>query len=114
MASPVVVVHFKDVEIDDIVRESVQKRCEHLADEFREARRFEVTIEESGLGYDVHGHATGKHTDVATHAHAENPRMASDQVLEKIEKQLRKSHDKRIFSQRREAQRHPPKRGEAL
>jgi ribosome-associated translation inhibitor RaiA len=31
-------------------------------------------------------------------------------VLDKIERQLRKVHDKRIFSLRREAQRDPPKR----
>jgi ribosome-associated translation inhibitor RaiA len=31
-------------------------------------------------------------------------------VIEKIERQLRKSHDKRIFAQRREAQRNPAKR----
>ena len=90
----------------------MQRRCEHLADEFREAGRFELTIEESGVGYAVHGHATGRHTDVATHANAHTPRIASDQVLEKIERQLRKVHDKRIFSQRRDARKHPPKRGE--
>ena len=108
--SPVVVVHFKDVEIDEVVKESVQKRCDHLADEFHEVTRFELSIEENGAGFDVHGHATGKHTDVATHAHADNVRVASDQVLEKIERQLRKHHDKRIFAQRRDAQRDPPKR----
>jgi ribosomal subunit interface protein len=111
MASPVVVVHFKDVEIDEIVREAVQRRCDHLADEFHEATRFELTIEQNGMGFAVHGHATGKHTDVATHAKADTARTASDQVLEKIERQLRKLHDKRIFAQRREAQKHPPKRG---
>lgn len=109
-SSPVIVVHFKDVEIDEMVREGVEKRCEQLADEFREATRFEVTIEENGVGYAVHGHATGKHTDVATHVQADTARTASDQVLEKIERQLRKVHDKRIFAQRREAQKAPPKR----
>jgi ribosomal subunit interface protein len=114
MSNPVVVVHFKDVEIDETLREAVQGRCDHLAEEFREASRFELTIEGNGTGFAVHGHATGKNTDVATHAQADNVRMASDQVLEKIERQLRKLHDKRIFAQRREAQRDPPKRRESI
>jgi ribosomal subunit interface protein len=108
--SPSVVLHFRDVEIDETVRESIQRRCDHLADEFHEVNRFELTISENGPGFIVHGHATGKNTDVATHADAEAARVASDQVLDKIERQLRKVHDKRIFSRRREAQRDPPKR----
>lgn len=106
-----VVVHFKDVETDELVREAVQKRCDHLAEEFHELKRIEITIAgNGGVEVDVHGHATGKNTDVATHASAEEPRAASDAVLDKIERQLRKTHDKRIFAQRRDAQRDPPKR----
>lgn len=106
-----VVVHFKDLRVDETLREAVQKRCDHLAEEFHEVTRFEVTISgNGGVGFEVHGHATGKHTDVATHAKQEQARAASDQVLDKIERQLRKSHDKRIFAQRRDAQRRPPKK----
>jgi ribosomal subunit interface protein len=108
--NPSVVLHFRDVEVDEAIRESVHRRCDHLADEFHEVNRFELTICESGDGFSVHGHATGKNTDVATHANAEAARVASDQVLDKIERQLRRVHDKRIFSRRREAQRDPPKR----
>jgi ribosomal subunit interface protein len=111
--SPSVVLHFRDLEIDEMVRDSVQRRCDHLADEFHEVSRFELTITENGTGFIVHGHATGKNTDVATHAEAEAARAASDQVLDKIEKQLRRVHDKRIFTRRREAQRDPPKRRES-
>jgi len=110
--SPSVVLHFRDLEIDDVVRESVQRRCDHLADEFHEVNRFELTISQNGTGFVVHGHVTGKNTDLATHAQAEVARTASDQVLDKIERQLRRVHDKRIFSRRREAQRDSPKRRE--
>ena len=103
--SPSVVLHFRDVEIDEIVREFVHRRCDHLADEFHEVNRFELTISENGAGFSVHGHATGKNTDVATHADAGAARAASDQVLDKIERQLRKVHEKRIFSRRRAARR---------
>ena len=108
--SPSVVLHFRDLDIDETVRDLVHRRCDHLADEFHEVSRFELTISENGAGFIVHGHATGKHTDVATHAEAEAARAASDQVLDKIERQLRRVHDKRIFARRREAQRDPPKR----
>ena len=103
--NPSVVLHFRDVEVDEMVRESVYRRCDHLADEFHEVNRFELTIAENGAGFSVHGHATGKHTDVATHAEAEAARAASDQVLDKIERQLRRVHEKRIFARRREARR---------
>ena len=112
--SPTVIVHAKDLEQDrelaEHVRSSIERRCGQLADEFHEVQRFELTITEAGAGFDVHGHATGKHTDVATHAEASAPGPAADLVLDRIEKQLRKVHDKRIFSQRREAQKDPPKR----
>ena len=108
-----IVVHFKDIEIDDSVRDSIERRCDQLTDEFPELDRIELTVSESGSGFSVHGHATGKNTDVATHAEADDARPASDQVLDRIERQLRKVHDKRIFSQRREAQRDPPKRRES-
>ena len=103
--NPSVVLHFRDVEVDDTVRESVHRRCDHLADEFHEVNRFELTISENGAGFSVHGHATGKNTDVATHADAEVVRAASDQVLDKIERQLRRVHEKRIFTHRRAARR---------
>jgi ribosomal subunit interface protein len=108
--SPTVLVHAKDLELDEPVRTSIERRCEHLAEEFHEVERFELTVTESGAGYSVHGHATGRHTDVATHAEASDPGPAADLVLDKIEKQLRRVHDKRIFAQRRDAQRDPPKR----
>lgn len=108
--SPSVLLHFRDVQIDEDVREAVHRRCDHLADEFHEVNRFELTYMENGPGFTVHAHATGKNTDVATHADADAARAASDQVLDKIEKQLRRGHDKRIFGRRREAQRDAPKR----
>jgi ribosomal subunit interface protein len=107
---PTVLVHTKDLEIEERIRDSIERRCAHLSDEFHEAVRFEITISEDGAGFLVHGHATGKHTDVATHVNASEPGPAADRMLDKIEKQLRKLHDKRIFAQRRDAQRDPPKR----
>ncbi len=108
--SPTILVHAKDLELDESVRASIERRCEQLAEEFHEVARFEITVTEAGASFNVQGHATGKHTDVVTHAEASDPGPAADLVLDRIEKQLRRLHDKRIFSQRRDAQRDPPKR----
>jgi len=108
--SPSVVLHLKEVTVDDRVRESIERGCDRLAGEFPEVERFEISVTEDGAGFEVHGRASGKNTTVTTHAAATDPGPAADQVLDKIERQLRKVHDKRIFSQRRDAQRDPPKK----
>jgi ribosomal subunit interface protein len=115
--NPSVVVHLKDidveVEVEDRVRSSIEKRCERMAEEFEEVGRFEITVAENGGSFAVNGHATGKNTDVATHAEASEPGPAADLVLDKIERQLRRVHDKRIFGRRRDARKDPPKRAPA-
>jgi len=107
---PPVVVHFREIPNSEKVRRSIEARCEDLASEFEEVARFEITFTPLGAEVAANGHATGKNTNVATQASGKNLRAAADQVIEKIERQLRKSHDKRIFAQRREAQRNPAKR----
>jgi ribosomal subunit interface protein len=107
---PPVVVHFKDVPNSDKVRESIEARCNQIGSEFEEVTRFEISLSPNGNDIEAHGHATGKKTNVATQATGKNLRVAADLVLDKIERQLRKTHDKRIFAQRREAQRKPAKR----
>ena len=109
---PTVVIHFKEVEHDEPLKDSIERQCQLLAKSFPEITRIEISLENSGAGFTVHGHATGKGTDVATQAEASQLEPAVDLVFDKIERQLRKVHDKRIFSQRREAQRDPPKRQE--
>lgn len=111
--SPTVVVHFREFEADEKIKESIDRHCERLAHEFREIKRIEVSVEPNGAGYLAHGHVTGKGTDVATAAEASEPGPAADKVFEKVERQLRKVHDKRIFAQRRDAQKDPAKRHRA-
>ena len=108
---PHVVIHFKELENDDDLREHLRERCLHLAEEFPETTQFELTLQESAGAIECHGHVTGKRTSVAAHAEgAEIPRQAADQVLDKVERELRKAHDKRIFTPRREAQKSRGKR----
>jgi ribosomal subunit interface protein len=107
---PTVVTTFKDLETDERVREAIEKRCTQLAEEFPEVSRFEINLAVDGSGYAVHGHVTGKGRDVGAQAEASELAPAADRLLEKVARQLRKFHDKQIFTQRREAQRDPPKR----
>jgi ribosomal subunit interface protein len=107
---PIVVTTFKDLETDEKIREAIDARCAHLADEFREVTRFEITLTEDGVGFSAHGHATGKGRDVSARAEATELGPAVDLLLDKVHKQLRKVHDKQIFAQRRDAQRNPPKK----
>ena len=72
--------------------------------------RIEITLTADGVGFTAHGHVTGSHIDVATHATATKLLPAAEKLLVKLERQLRRVHDKRIFAKRREAQRKSPKR----
>ena len=104
------VVTFKDLRADERLRDAIEKRCAHLGEEFQEISRVEVTLSEDGAGYTAHGHITGKGSDVGAQAEASDLGAAVDRLLDKLERQLRKHHDKRIFAQRRTAQRDPPKK----
>ncbi len=104
------VVTFKELSADERVREAIEKRCAHLAEEFQEITRVEVTLSEDGAGYTVHGHVTAKGSDVGAQAEASDLGAAADRLLDKLERQLRKHPDKRIFTQRRTARRDPPKK----
>ncbi len=111
MASPRVAITARDVEVEPKVREAVEARCAALADEFPEATHFEITLGQEGDDFVAHAHATGKGTEVASRAGAEELAPAADRALAALEKQLRRVHDKRIFAKRRDARRHPPKKG---
>ena len=103
MSDAVVAVHFKDMPVDEIVRSAVDQRCSDLADEFLELTHVEVTLSPDGGGYHARVRATGRRTDLASHAQAPEPGHAADRVLDQLRQQLRRVHEKRIFSQRRRA-----------
>ena len=107
---PSVVTTFKDIPVNERVRELIEKRCEHIANEFREIHRMEVSLAEDGQGFTAHGHFPCTGHDVGAQAGASDLGPAADKLLDKIERQLRTLHDKRIFGQRRDARRDPPKK----
>jgi ribosomal subunit interface protein len=103
--NPMVVVSFKDIEQDEPTRDAIHRRCAALSEEFHEVTRFEITLLQDGAGFAGHGHVSGKGEDVGAQATAKELLPAAEGLLDKLERQLRKHHDKRIFAQRREAQR---------
>lgn len=109
MASAVMI-SFKDMDPIERVREALDGRCRALGAEFPEVTRIEVTISPDGVGHLAHGHVTGSHTEVAGHAQAGEPGQAADKLLDTLERQLRKLHDKKIFARRREAQKNARRR----
>jgi len=112
--NPSLFIHFsKEIEQDEPLRELIQKKSERLGSEFHEVSKIEISLAINGAGFIANGHVTGKGTDLATQGKASELAPAVDAVFEKAERQLRKLHDKRIFSQRREARRDPPKRVKA-
>ena len=110
MSSAVIAVHFKDMPVNDGVRVDVEDRCQALADGFPELTHVEVTLTPDGAGYKASGRVTGRATELATHAAAPEPGHAADRLLDTLRQQLRRSHDKRVFARRRDAQRRNPKR----
>lgn len=107
---PSIVISFKDIAVNESVREVLDDGCKRLAAEFPETTRFELTVAPDGGGYTAHAHVTGKSTEVPTHAQGAEMGEAADKLLDKLERQLRRVHDKRIFAPRRDAQKENPKR----
>jgi ribosome-associated translation inhibitor RaiA len=105
-----VVIHFKDLKQNDVLDEALQERCHSLAEEFPETTRYEITISLDKNEVNAHAHVKGKNTSLAAQAVADNQRQASEVALDRLERELRKERDKRIFSARREAKRTRVKR----
>ncbi len=108
--TPTVVVRFKDVEHDELVREEIERKTRQIAEEFPETTRFEISLEPDGAGFRIHAHVNGKNTEVTTHGDGPDLRTATDQLFHRVKHQLRRVHDKRIFLHRREAQKSSSKK----
>lgn len=98
-------ISFKDLETDQRVREALGARCRRLTEKFPETTRFEITLASDGADCTAHGRVTGKDTEVATQATAMELAQAADRLVERMERRLRRGHEKRVLGRRREAQR---------
>ena len=110
MTEGIAVVIHVNVEIEDDLREELEKRSRALSGEFPELTHVEITLSPDGDGCHATGHVTGKNTELAGHANASEPHHAVDRLIDTLKQQLRRNHDKRIFSRRREAQKNHPRR----
>jgi ribosomal subunit interface protein len=100
-----VIVRFKDFANNEELREILEARCQHLAQEFPETSHYELSLSLDSDDISAHALVSGRRTRVASHATANDMRQAADLALDKLERELRREHDKRIFSPRRDAQR---------
>ncbi len=112
MTEAAAVIHFRDERIERAQRAQIEAQYQRLGDELRtefpELDRLEITLMAHGSDYAASGHATGKSTELATHASAADPQQTLSRLLDKMRQQLRRRHDKRIFTRRREARRAAP------
>ena len=103
--------HWRNLSADEATDAYLERRCDHLMDEFPEADSFEISFQVEGQKVECHAHVDGKRTRLAAHASgAHSSRQAAESVLDKLEREMRKDHDKRIFGNRRKAQKSQTKR----
>ncbi len=88
-----VIVHFRDVERTDELNEALERRCQHLADEFTEADFFEISLSPDNNDVSAHAKVTGKSTSISAHASAPHEKQAADAALDRLERELRNRHD---------------------
>lgn len=105
-----IVIRFNHMAKDDDVQTHLRARCDDLANEFPETAHYEVSLTPDAREIRADGHVSGRDTHVAAHASAPDLRQAGERVLNKLRHELRRHHDKHIFSRRREAQKTPAKR----
>lgn len=109
--TPIVEIHWKNLASEDEVSDYLRRRCDELAAEFPEADGFDISLQTEGNKIECHAHVGGKRTRLAAHTSgASLARQAAESVLDKLERELRRDHDKRIFSARRKAQKAQAKR----
>ena len=95
--------HFHDLPHSNFLEETCQRMSQELQDEFPEMVKVEVTHTQSGLQRETIVHVTGKDIDLASTAQSKDSRESVSEAFERLRRQLRKHHDKQIFTRRRHA-----------
>ena len=94
-------IHFQDVPHSEAIREECEQLASSLREEFPETSKCEVTVTHTGDEKELHLHITGKDIDIAARARARDLRETMVDAFDRVRKQLRRRHDKQIFSRRR-------------
>ncbi len=96
-------IHFHGIPHSDSIKDGCEELASSLKQEFPETSRFEVSLSQSGEEHETHVHVTGKDLEVASRANGRELRESIAEAFERVRRQLRKHHDKVIFSRRRDA-----------
>jgi ribosome-associated translation inhibitor RaiA len=94
-------IQFHDVPHSDAIRQECEDLASALLEEFPETSKCEVTVSHAGDEKELHLHVTGKDVDLAARAQARELRETVTEAFDRVRRQLRKHHDKQIFSRRR-------------
>ena len=99
-------IHFHDdIRRSNRLHEECERICEGLRTEFPEAGKFEISLHRTGDEYETNIHVTGKDLSMAASAHRRTLKESTAEAFSRLQRQLRKRHDKQISTRRREAHR---------
>ena len=94
-------IQFQDVPHSDSLRDECEQLAAALEGEFPETEKFEVTISHARAGYKTHLHVVGKDVSVNATGHSRELSGTLAEAFDKAQRQLRRHHDKVIFTRRR-------------
>jgi ribosome-associated translation inhibitor RaiA len=100
-------IHFHDLPHSQQIKDEFEKLATGVREEFPEIKKLEVSLNRSNDDLETHVHVTGKDLDLASSAKSRELRESLSEAFERLRKQLRKRHDKVIYSRRRVAQKAP-------
>ena len=96
-------IHFRDTPHSAHLRSECEGWGDAMRSEFPDVTRVEVTVSHDGDAHEVHVHVTGKQIDFASSSkNRESVLAAARDAFDRLQAQLRKHHDKQIFSHRRD------------
>ena len=95
---------FRNLPHNDAVRIECEGLENSLREEFPETSKLTVTLKLENEVHEAHVHVTGKDIDFSSAAKNKALHEAVVEAFERVRRQLRKHHDKLIFSRRRNAQ----------
>jgi ribosome-associated translation inhibitor RaiA len=97
-------IRFHDIPPSDHIKEEFEKLATNLREEFPGIMKLEASLKRVNDDLETQLRVTGKDLELASNASSRELRESLSEAFEHLRRQLRKRHDKVIFSRRREAQ----------
>ena len=98
-------IHFHDVPHSKKIKDEFETLAGSLRDDFPWILKIEVSLSHAQEEIESHVHITAKDFELAASATGREMSECLADAVDKARKQLRKHHDKVVFSHRRDAQR---------